>query len=74
MGIGDKGIQSVGENMDEVTIEMIENMVDDDTELISIYYGSDISEEAAEALRATVEEKYSNCDVELQFGGQPSYY
>lgn len=74
MGIGDKGIQSVGENMDEVTIEMIENMVDDDTELISIYYGSDISEEAAEALRATVEEKYSNCDVELQFGGQPIYY
>ena len=46
----------------------------DDLELISIYYGSDVSEEAAEAIKAKVEETYPDCDVELQMGGQPIYY
>ena len=49
-------------------------MMDDSLELISIYYGADVTEETAESLRAAVEEKYPDCDVELQYGGQPIYY
>lgn len=74
MGIGDAGILSVGGDMAEITFEMISAMIDDDTELISIYYGEEVSEEDAEALKARIEEAYSSCDVELQFGGQPIYY
>ena len=74
MGIGDAGILSVGGDIDEITFEMISAMIDDDTELISIYYGEEVSEEDAEALKARIEEAYSSCDVELQFGGQPIYY
>lgn len=74
MGIGDSGILSVGRDMEEVTFNMIKAMMHDDLELISIYYGSDVSEEAAEAVKAKVEETYPDCDVELQMGGQPIYY
>ena len=74
MGIGDSGILSVGRDMEEVTFNMIKTMMHDDLELISIYYGSDVSEEAAEAIKAKVEETYPDCDVELQMGGQPIYY
>ena len=55
-------------------LETVEQMVDDETELISIYYGEDIKEEEAEVLRELIEEKYGDCDVELNFGGQPIYY
>ena len=64
MGIGDSGILSVGRDMEEVTFNMIKAMMHDDLELISIYYGSDVSEEAAEAIKAKVEETYPDCDVE----------
>ncbi len=74
MGIGDAGILSVGGSVADVTFEMISEMMNDDLELISIYYGADISEEDAESLRSRVEEAYSSCDVELQYGGQPIYY
>ncbi len=74
MGIGDHGILSVGQNMLEVTNEMVDCMVNDNIELISIYYGSDVKEADAEELRCLLEEKYTNCDVELQYGGQPIYY
>lgn len=74
MGIGDKGILSVGTDMKTVVLEMIAQMVDDDSELISIYYGEDISEEDARALTDELEELYPDCDVELQYGGQPIYY
>lgn len=74
MGIGDSGILSVGRDMEEVTFNMIKAMMHDDLELISIYYGSDVSEEAAEAIKTKVEETYPDCDVELQMGGQPIYY
>lgn len=74
MGIGDKGILSVGSEMQDVTLRMIDEMMSDDMELISIYYGSDISEEDAEALKNEVEKKYAGCDIELQYGGQPIYY
>ena len=74
MGIGDKGILAVGRNMVEITKEMIANLVDDESELISVYYGCDIEEEDAEALREELEEAYPLCDIELQYGGQPIYY
>ena len=74
MGLGDSGILSVGTAIAEVTMTMIDEMMTDEAELISIYYGSDITEEDAEKLRTQVEEKYSSCDIELQYGGQPIYY
>ena len=74
MGIGDKGIASVGKDIDTVIDELVESMVDDGSELISIYYGSDVSESDAEALRDKLSVKYDSCDIELQNGGQPIYY
>ena len=74
MGIGDSGILSNGTDMLSVTIQMIADMMEDDKELISIYYGSEVTEDAAEALRSQVEAQYPKCDVELQYGGQPIYY
>jgi dihydroxyacetone kinase-like predicted kinase len=53
---------------------MIEAMVDDASELISVYYGSDVTKEDAEEVTAAIAEKFENCDVELQDGGQPIYY
>lgn len=74
MGIGDHGIISVGTSINEVALAAITEMVTEDSELISIYYGSDVTEEDAEAFRSLVEEKNASCDVELQYGGQPIYY
>ncbi len=74
MGIGDAGILSVGTDMITVAKDTIAQMITEDSELISIYYGSDITEEDAESFRALVEEAYPDCDVELQYGGQPIYY
>ena len=74
MGIGDSGILSVGQDMEMVSFDIIKAMMNDDLELISIYYGSDVKEEQAEALKSKVEEAYPQCDVELQLGGQPIYY
>lgn len=74
MGITDAGIAAVGEDVAEVTYETIRNIVDDSSELISIYYGETITEEEAEALRRKVAENYPAHDVELQYGGQPIYY
>ena len=74
MGIGDSGILSVGTSINEVARDTIAGMITDDSELISIYYGSDITEEDAESFRSQITELYSSCDVELQYGGQPIYY
>ena len=74
MGIGDQGIVAVGTDMVKVTRDMIAELVDEDSELISVYYGCDVAEDAAEALRADLEEAYPACDIELQYGGQPIYY
>lgn len=74
MGIGDAGILTVGANMEEITLGMVEAMVDDSSELISVYYGADVEEADAEALRDKIEAAYPSCDVELQYGGQPIYY
>ena len=53
---------------------MIESMMSDEAELISVYYGADVEEVAAEAVVSKIEEKFPDVDVELQFGGQPVYY
>ncbi len=74
MGIGDAGILAVGPQMNDVIYSMIDAMVDDDSELISVYYGEEISAEAAQEICDTISEKYDSCDVELQYGGQPIYY
>ena len=74
MGIGDKGILSVGRDRDTVTKEMIAEMVDDDASVITIYVGSDVEEKDYEALKAELEETYEDIEVEIQLGGQPIYY
>lgn len=74
MGIGDSGIVAVGTDIADTTKEMLEILVDEESELISIYYGADVSEEDAEKLTAEIEEKYPNVDVDTHFGGQPIYY
>lgn len=74
MGIGDKGILSVNADMMTATKEMIEAMIDEDTELISVYYGIDVNEQEAASLSEYLSTRYPSCDVELQNGGQPIYY
>lgn len=74
MGIGDHGMLAVGQNVAEVAKEAVAAMVNDETELISIYYGEEFSEEEAEALGEELEEIYDFCDVEVNNGGQPIYY
>ena len=74
MGIGDKTILAVGTDMNTVTIEMLEKMIDEDTEMVSIYYGSESSEEEAEVILEAIEEKYPDVDIEINDGGQPIYY
>lgn len=74
MGIGDKGILAVGRDRDSVTLDMVKEMVDDDSACISIYYGEDVDENEAEALRAKLEEEYEDLEVGAQSGGQPIYY
>ena len=74
MGIGDKGILSVGSDRDSVTKEMIAEMVDDDTCVITVYVGSDVEEADYEQLKSDLEELYEDVEVEIQMGGQPIYY
>lgn len=73
MGIGDSGILSVGTDLQSVAFDMIKEMMSDDYELISIYYGDIIKAEQAQKLVEKVQSEFSGCDVELQFGGQPIY-
>ena len=74
MGIGDHGILATGKGIEDVTFDALGKIVEDDTEIISIYYGEDVSEEDAQKLRDRAAEAFSSCDVELQYGGQPIYY
>lgn len=74
MGIGDHGILAVGKGREAVAKEMVAAMVDEDSEVISIYYGAETSEEAANKLAEELEETYPDCEVEVNMGGQPIYY
>ncbi len=73
MGIGDKGILSVGTDLHEVAFQMVKEMMSDEYELISIYYGDIIKEEQAQKLADMIRAEFGSCDTELQFGGQPIY-
>ena len=74
MGIGDQGILSVGQSVEETAKDMLSQLVDEDSELISLYYGQDIKEEDAANFAQTVEELYPDIDVDVHMGGQPIYY
>lgn len=73
MGIGDSGILSVGMDLQAVAYEMIEKLMKEDYKLISIYYGDDVEEMQAQKLADKVKAMFADCDIELQFGGQPIY-
>jgi hypothetical protein len=74
MGIGDAGILAVGTDIEATTIDMIAELVDDESELISIYYGADVTEADAEGIASKLGERYPDVDVEVNLGGQPIYY
>ena len=74
MGIGDSGILAVGQSVEETTKEMLAQLVDEDTELISLYYGQDVQEESAENFAQEIEDLYPDVDVDVNSGGQPIYY
>ena len=74
IAINDEGLVASETDIKDSVIKMLDGMVSDDYELITIYYGSDVDEADAEAIAAIVEEKYSYLDVELEYGGQPVYY
>ena len=74
MGIGDSGILAVGQSVEETTKEMLAQLVDEDTELISLYYGQDVQEESAENFAQEIEDLYPDVDVAVHSGGQPIYY
>ncbi len=73
MGLDNKKILSQGKDVSEVTLDLIEKLRDGE-EIITLYYGQDVKEEEAEALREKIEEKYPDCDVDIHYGGQPIYY
>ncbi|WP_087155037.1 DAK2 domain-containing protein [Lachnoclostridium sp. An196] len=74
MGIGDKGILSVGKDIADTTLDMLDQMVDDDTEIVSVYYGAEVEKFQAEELGRRAGERYPNAEVEVHDGGQPVYY
>lgn len=74
MGIGDSGMLAVGQDIAETTMETLRHMVDGESELISIYYGADVSEEDARGLLSEIREEFPDCEAELNNGGQPIYY
>lgn len=74
MGIGDKGILAVGSEIEDTALEMLKELVDEDSELISIYYGEEVEEDAAQSFVEKIEELYPDVDVDAHLGGQPIYY
>ena len=74
MAVGDSGLLAVGDDITEVAKESVGQIADEDTELISIYYGEEYSEEDASKLAKALEEQYPDCSVEVVAGGQPVYY
>ena len=74
MGIGDKGILAVGQDIQDVAVEMTGKMTDEESELISIYYGAEVTEADAEEVSSRLEELYPDYDIEINYGGQPIYY
>ena len=74
MAIGDHGMLAAGKSVDRVALDALKCMLDDDCELVTVYYGSDVGENAAKALVSQAEQMYPDKEIELQYGGQPIYY
>lgn len=74
IGIGEKEIKFAGQDINEVAMKLVEDLTDEDSEIISLFYGDEVSEEDANQLVAAIEELKADCDVELYQGGQPLYY
>ena len=74
IGLGEGKLLSAGDDIDEITTQLVESLVDEDSAIITLFYGEDIKEEQAEALRESLEEKFEDIDIELYYGGQPIYY
>lgn len=74
MGIGDAGILSVGQSVEDTAKDMLAQLVDEDSELISLYYGQDVLPEDAEKFAQTLEDTYPDIDIDVHMGGQPIYY
>ncbi len=74
MGLGDAGLLAVGTDINDTAVKMLDKMMTDESSLISIYYGTDVTEEDAQALNDKISEAYPDMDIELQYGGQPVYY
>ncbi|MDY5212117.1 DAK2 domain-containing protein [Intestinibacter sp.] len=74
IGLGEGKLLSAGDDIDEITTNLIESLVDEDSAIITLFYGEDIKEEQAEALKESLEEKFEDIDIELYYGGQPIYY
>ncbi len=74
MGIGDSGIVAVGTDIKSTTVDMIDKLIDEESELISIYYGADVTEEDANAIAEELSAKYTTVEFEVNYGGQPIYY
>lgn len=74
MGLDGKNILSVGNSIEDVTVELVGKLVDDDSELVSVYFGEDVDEDAAAKLSEKISKKHPDVDVEVNYGGQPIYY
>ena len=74
MGIGDKSILSVGTDLEATTLDMVAQLVDEDSAIVTVYYGADMDEDSANAIAEKIEEQFPEVEVEVQFGGQPIYY
>ncbi len=74
MGIGDKSILSVGTDLEATTLDMVSQLVDEDSAIVTIYYGEDMKEEDASVIAEKIEAEYPDVEVEVQYGGQPIYY
>jgi hypothetical protein len=74
IGITEGKLSGAGEKVDEITSNLIEKLVDEDSAIITLFYGEDVNEEDANKLRDELEDKFEDIDVELYYGGQPLYY
>ena len=74
MGIGDDGIVSVGTDVKDTTVDMICSFIDENSEIISIYFGQDVTEDDAKEVSEAISEKYPDVEVDINYGGQPIYY
>ena len=74
LGIGNGKIEAVGRNVEKVSLELLESIVTEDHEIITLFYGEDIDKKSAEKIQGKIEKAYPDCDVEVYYGGQPLYY